>query len=160
MNSLTTALCAIAAIGAVSGAAFAQSDARQDGQIELAGDVKVERTQTVDGTERTVLQEPTEVVPGDRLVFTTSYRNNTGETVENFVISNPLPAAVRLAQAGNFDVSVDGGRTFGDLASLQVRDADGATRTAQLADVTNLRWVIPQLAANASGTVEYRGIVR
>lgn len=160
MRTFTKTLCAIAAMGAVSGAAFAQNDAPQNGQIELTGAVMVERTQTVDGTERTILQEPTEVVPGDRLVFTTSYRNNTGETVENFVISNPLPTAVRLAQTGDFDVSVDGGKTFGDLASLQVQSADGASRTAQLADVTNLRWVVPQLSANASGTVRYHGIVR
>ena len=44
-------------------------------QVSLAGGVKVERTELVGGVEQKVLAEPTDVVPGDRLVFSTSYRN-------------------------------------------------------------------------------------
>lgn len=151
-------LSILAALAAVGVPGVAAGKAAQ--QVELAGDVKVERTQIVGGVSQTVLQEPSEVVPGESLVFTTTYRNATGSPVENFVITNPLPDAVRLAEAGDFEVSVDGGTTYGALSKLTVADPAGATRAAGPADVTHLRWVLPQLAANATGTVGYRGIVR
>lgn len=156
MKLVTKALLVCAAIGGLSAASFAQSSQG----VELVGTVMVERSQTVDGVEKTVLAEPTNVVPGEQLVFTTRYRNNTGSPVENFVITNPLPDAVRLAQTGDFQVSVDGGQTFGDLSGMTVTGTAGAGRPAQLGDVTHLRWVVPQIATGGSGEVEYHGIVR
>ncbi|MFA9201641.1 MAG: hypothetical protein ACEQR8_10770, partial [Cypionkella sp.] len=52
--------------------------------VELTSDVKLERTVIVEGAERTELVEPDVVVPGDRLVFTTRYRNVGTAPVENF----------------------------------------------------------------------------
>lgn len=156
MKFVTRALIVCAAVGGVSAASFAQGTQG----VELAGTVLVERTQTVDGVDKTVLVEPTNVVPGEQLVFTTRYRNNTGQPVENFVITNPLPDAVQLARAGDFEVSVDGGGSFGSLSGSTVSGADGASRPAQLADVTHLRWVLPSIASGASGEVEYHAVVR
>jgi len=160
-RNILLALIATGALHAMPGAALAQ-DAVSPGpaQVELAGEVKVELRQMVDGIERTVLLDATEVVPGEVLVFTTRYRNATGATVDDFVITNPLPEAVSLAAAGDFEVSVDDGATYGALSAMTVTDAAGARRPAEPGDVTHLRWVLPQLAANATGTVEYRGIVR
>jgi len=155
-RNILLALAATGALCALPGAALAQGAA----QVELSGEVKVERQQIVDGSEQTVLLDATEVVPGEILVFTTRYRNATGAMVDNFVITNPLPDAVRLAGAGDFEVSVDGGATYGTLPEMTVTDAAGAPRAAGPDDVTHLRWVLPQLAANATGAVEYRGIIR
>lgn len=132
------------------------------GDVALKSDVKVDRVVKEDGKERHVLAPATKVLPGDLVVFTTQYRNTGAKPVENFVVNNPLPPAVRLADDGfgNFDVSVDGGRSFGKLAALAVADGKGATRPAQAADVTHLRWVIAAIAPGTGGTLEYHGIVR
>ena len=120
----------------------------------------VERSVERDGTRTTVLEPPAQVVPGDRLVYSTRYRNTSAEPVEDFVVTNPLPAAVTLAADGAFEVSVDGGSTFGPLASLSLALADGATRPAGLADVTHVRWTIARLAPGEEGTLSYSAVVR
>lgn len=137
----------------------AATTAQTAGSVELAGDVKVQRTELVDGVEQVVLREATEVLPGDHLMFTTTYRNATGAPVDDFVITNPLPEAVQLAADGNFEVSVDGGVRFAPLTSLTLSDA-GVLRAAGPHDVTHIRWVLPHLAANAGGIVTYSAIVR
>lgn len=161
VHGILFALAATGVLGVSSGTALAQ-DTVQAGaaQVELVGDVKVERRQVVDGVEQTVLSDAVEVVPGDSLVFTTRYRNTTGAIVDDFVITNPLPAAVMLAADGDFEVSVDGGASYGALAAMTTVDAAGAARPAGTGDVTHLRWVLPQLAPDAAGAVEYRGTVR
>lgn len=129
--------------------------------VSLAGEVKVERTEVVGGVEQTVLAEPTDVVPGDRLVFSTSYRNAGNEAVENFVVTNPLPGPVVLAQDDPaFVVSVDGGTNYAPLAALTVADAAAGTRPAQPADVTHIRWTLARLEPGASGSLSYNAFVR
>ena len=53
------------------------------------------------------------VVPGDKLVFATADRNTGASAVNNFVVTNPIPAGVMLAPEGvaPADVSVDGGKS-------------------------------------------------
>lgn len=132
------------------------------GQIALVGDVKLEKTVTENGRTRTELQEPKVVVPGDRLLFTTRYTNGGSQPARNFVVTNPLPSAVTLAYeaAEGYLVSVDRGKSWGQLANLKVSDGKGGLRAATPADVTHLRWVIPSIAAGASGAVRYHAIVR
>ncbi|ABC63328.1 hypothetical protein [Erythrobacter litoralis] len=128
--------------------------------VELQGDVKVVRIVEEAGKRVETYAEPTQVVPGDRLKFTTSYRNGTSELVENFVITNPLPKAVLLTDAGDFEVSVDGGETFGPLESRTVSLPEGGSRPAMLADVEQVRWTIASIAPGASGQVTYFASVR
>lgn len=132
------------------------------GQVAMQGDVRLEKSITENGKTRVELQEPKVVVPGDRLLFTTRYTNSGTTPVQNFVVTNPLPTAVMLsAEAGaTYNVSVDGGKTWGSLGQLSVSDGKGGTRPAAAADVTHLRWVIPTIAAGASGEVKYHAIVR
>ena len=133
-----------------------------NGQVALKGDVKVEKTVTENGETRSVFEDPKVVVPGDRLLFSTSYVN-TGETpVKNFVVTNPLPPAVRIAEesATALEVSVDGGKTWGRLTALMVGDGQGGQRPAQAGDVTHVHWVISEIAPHGQGQVEYRAIVR
>ena len=153
------ALAAFTALPAAATQAVAEPAA---GPVSLSGDVKVDRTVTENGQPRHVLVQPDKVVPGERLVFTTSYRNSGTRPIQNFVVTNPLPPAVALAETGSGDylVSVDGGAHWGPLASLTVADGKGGSRPATGADVTHLRWTIPQIAPGASGTVEYHATVR
>lgn len=147
----------------VAGLVAAGPLAAQEKAVTLSGDVMLER-QTTDasGAQTTERVEPTTIVPGDRLVFGTDYTNTSAETVENFIVTNPLPAAVRLAPDARADltVSVDGGATWGALADLSVAVEDGTPRPADHADVTHVRWTLASVAPGSSGRVEYPAIIR
>jgi uncharacterized repeat protein (TIGR01451 family) len=137
--------------------------AQNTNPIALTGDVKAEKIVTdAEGKERVALVEPTAIVPGDRLVFGTDFANNGTDTVTNFVVTNPLPAAVRLAPDADaaLEVSVDGGKTFGALAALTITSSDGTTRPATHADVTHVRWVLASIDPGASGRLTYPAIIR
>lgn len=140
--------------GAVPALAVAQP-------VELKGDVKLDKLVTVGGQTQHVYSAPEVVVPGDRLLFSTAYRNAGTAPVKNFVVTNPIPAGVTLASEGAemHEVSVDGGKTWGKLAALTV--PAGTTRRAAVpSDVTHLRWTLAVLAPGAQGSVTYNAIVR
>ena len=135
----------------------------QDQAISLSGSVMHE-TVSLDasGKEVTELVEPNTFVPGDRLIFGTDYNNGSDEAVDNFVVTNPLPPAVRLAPDADTTliVSVDGGKSFGTLSQLSVMAEDGGSRPADQADVTHVRWTLPSVAPGESGRLEYPAIIR
>jgi uncharacterized repeat protein (TIGR01451 family) len=140
------------------GAALAQS------QVALTSNVLVERTTTgPDGAARTSLEAPGIVTPGDRLVFVLSYRNNAASPATDFVVTNPIPESVSYngTESTGSVLSVDGGRTWGELGALSVRDADGTSRPASFADVTHVRWRIAEpIPAGGSGELRFRGLVK
>lgn len=133
-------------------------------EVALDNLVFVERVSTdAEGKQRILLEEPKVVVPGDRLVFVLNYRNAGAQPADRFVITNPMPAAVRFADAGDTQplVSVDGGKQWGLLADLSVLAADGTRRTAQPADVTHIRWAFQRpIPAGATGKLMFRGVVK
>ena len=153
-NIILPAFLAVAATGPL---------AAQEQPIELAGDVKLVVTTTDDaGQSTTSFIAPEKVVPGDRLLFTTDFRNGGAELVENFVVTNPLPGAVQLASDADpgLLVSVDGGTTWGQLNALSVALEDGSSRAATHSDVTHVRWTLASVQPGESGRVEYPAIVR
>lgn len=132
--------------------------------VSLKSDVFVQReVKDAGGRTRTVLQPPAKVTPGDRLVFVLNYRNGGATPAGGFVATNPIPAAVAYAggaSAGEV-VSVDGGRSWGALPSLRVRQADGAFRPAVPTDVTHVRWTLARaIPAGGSGKLQFDGVVR
>lgn len=148
----------IAALTAVPAAA------QTTNAVSLNSDVLVERTSTdALGRAQVTLEEPSTVVPGDKLVFVLRYRNNGASPAADFVVTNPLPSAVAFQAAGDerAEVSVDGGRNWGRLGALTVAGEDGAARAAQAADVTHIRWAFAQpIPAGEAGRLMFRGIVR
>lgn len=150
-----------AAMIAMAGPALAAAQSAPS-PVTLKGDVMLEKTVTENGVSKVELAEPKVVIPGDRLLFTTRYRNEGAQAVTNFVVTNPLPSAVALsgADAPGTEVSVDGGKTWGQLGALTIAGSEGTARAATAADVTHIRWTIPAIAPGASGEVQYHGIVR
>jgi hypothetical protein len=130
--------------------------------IALSSTVKLEKVLVENGQEKKVLVEPKVVVPGDKLLFVTGYRNNTAQRVDNFVVTNPLNSAVQLTpeSAAKLSVSVDGGKSFGALASLSVSDAQGNARPAQTGDVTHVRWTVPAIVPGGEGSLSFHATVR
>lgn len=161
MNSLKNIVAALVLAGTIT-LPFAAS-AQGSSPVTLSGDVKaVETSVDAEGNETTQLVDPDVIVPGDRLVFGTDYANNGAEAVENFVVTNPLPAAVRLADDADaaLTVSVDGGTSWGTLDRLTVAGEDGEPRAATHSDVTHVRWTLASIAPGESGRLEYPAIIR
>lgn len=160
INKLMLACAAMATLAVPALPLAAQTVASP---VALTGDVKAEKVVTdAEGKERIELVEPSTIVPGDRLVFGTDYSNKGAEAVTNFTVTNPVPAAVRLAPDADpaLEVSVDGGKVFGVLATLTIASSDGTTRPATHADVTHVRWVLASIAPGASGRLTYPAIIR
>lgn len=154
--------CFVAALfAAASGSAI---PAQATG-ISLSNAVMAQQRATAaDGSTRVTLVPATRVTPGDRVVFKIAYRNGGATPAEKLVLANPIPAelAYRGPSAGSAapEVSVDG-RTYGPLATLKVHDGDGASRSAQPADVTHVRWQLgAPVAPGASGSVSFEAVVR
>lgn len=153
-HRILTAMCTLIFAGSLAAPAFAQS------AVALKGDVKVVRQVAENGKAVEKLEDPSQVLPGDRLVFTTRYTNGSDKPVDDFVVTNPLPMPVKLAKVDSFEVSVDGGKTFGALPALKAAGADGKPRAAELGDVTHVRWRVASIAPGASGEVKYFAEVR
>ncbi|MFL6845876.1 MAG: hypothetical protein ACJ8ER_13460 [Allosphingosinicella sp.] len=132
--------------------------------VSLSSKVLVEKVKNgPDGKAVTVLEAPGVVVPGDKLVFVLSYRNGGSQPATGFTLTDPIPASI--AFAGSEDstavVSVDGGKSWGPLATLKVVQADGTSRPAVAADVTHIRWSFGRpIAAGSGGELSFRGVVK
>ena len=132
--------------------------------VSLTSEVMVERVrQEADGSSKVVREEPRVVTPGDKLVFLLSYRNAGAEPATGFVVTNPIPASVAFSggESEGAIVSIDGGKSWGPLASLKVANPDGTSRPATPDDVTHIRWSFAQpIAAGRAGQLSFRGVVK
>jgi uncharacterized repeat protein (TIGR01451 family) len=132
--------------------------------VSLASEVFVERARPqADGTVKIVREAPEVVTPGDKLVFVLSYRNGGGEPATGFTVTNPIPSSVAFASTEDpaATVSVDGGSSWGKLATLKIALPDGTSRPAAAADVTHVRWTLAQaIPAGSGGKLSFRGVVK
>lgn len=128
--------------------------------MKLESTVQLVRPADESGEQQLV--EADGVVPGDLLVFTTSYRNEGGSTVTDFVIVNPVPADLVLSDeaARQTEVSVDGGTKWGQLGALTVLDVDSQERPATIEDITHMRWAIAEVPPAGAGQVRFSARVR
>lgn len=149
---LVAVLLAACAVPAVAAA--------QERPIRLQSDVKLVR-QAPQG-EAPELVAPEGVVPGDTLVFTTTYRNDGASAVSDFVIVNPIPSDLVLTAeaAVGTDVSVDAGAHWGQLSDLAVVNELGEERPATAEDITHMRWVFANVAPHQAGEVQFTARVR
>jgi uncharacterized repeat protein (TIGR01451 family) len=145
-------------------ALMAPAAAQAADKVTLASNVFVERLkQDPSGKTSTVLEPPKVVTPGDKLVFELSYRNGGAKPAADFVVTNPIPDAVSFAgsEGGNAIVSIDGGKSWGLLQALKVRQPDGTFRAALPSDVTHVQWRFSKpINAGESGKLSFRGIVK
>jgi uncharacterized repeat protein (TIGR01451 family) len=148
-------------LGLVAFLAPAAALAAQDITINSAAFVE-HVVKDATGTPKTVLEPPKMVTPGDHVVFVLTYRNGGAQPATGFVINNPLPASVSFESSEGAQpiVSVDGGKSWGTLASLKVTQPDGSVRAATPADVTHLRWTFAAIAPGQAGKLSFRGVVK
>jgi uncharacterized repeat protein (TIGR01451 family) len=90
--------------------------------------------------------DATEIVPGERILYTTTFKNSGSQASDNIIISNPIPENTRYlggtAKGENCVItySVDDGDSWGSAESLKVKLKDGTFRSAEASDYTNIRW--------------------
>lgn len=149
----------VASMFAAVAAVPASAQVTLDNKV-LREEVKV----AADGTRTTALVSTRNVAPGGTAVYVMTYRNGTAKPVSDLVIANQVPRDVIYAGPASGSpapaVSVDGGKTFGPIASASVRGVNGA-RPAQFSDVTHVRWIVAgPVAPGSSGSVSYRAKVR
>lgn len=130
--------------------------------VSLTSTVLVERQKLdAQGRPTVALEEPQVVVPGDKLVFHLNYRNAGATPAQDFTVTNPIPASVSFTAGDGAIVSVDGGTSWGRLAALKVKGADGQPRAALPTDVTHVRWTLASpIPAGGGGQLSFRGIVK
>lgn len=105
------------------------------------------------------------VVPGDRVVYTITFRNIGDEPTGDVVVTNPIAENLTFADGSAFgpgtaiQFSVDGGTTFADRADLTVTQ-NGESRAATAEDLTHIRWTLQtELAVGAQGIARFAAVV-
>ena len=132
---------ALAATLAMAGASYAAAPVEVTSKVQELVEVVNEQGQTQYKAVGTA-----EIVPGDRVLYTTTFKNNGDKASDNIVITNPIPKNTRYlggtAKGENCVItySVDNGKSWGSEASLKVALKDGTARDAQASDYTNIRW--------------------
>lgn len=143
--------------------AYAQAAPATASNVTLKSETFIARA-VVDekGQKKNQLFPVSRVVPGNVLVFQLSYENLGKAAATKFAINNPIPKGVVFTGTREpwSQVSIDGGKTFGALATMKVKLANGTLRSAIPQDVTQVRWTIAQpIAPGAKGNVQFYAIV-
>ena len=136
----------------------------------LSATQKVEKEisiQQEDGTVKTRLVSAAEVTPGEKIVYTVAYTNDTSEEATDIVLAMPVPADVRYLE-GTADrpgaivrYSTDGGASFVDRNALVLPAVGGGTRVASADDITHIQWRIPgPVASGTSDEVSFKARLR
>lgn len=134
-------------------------------QMTASQTVLAETVTTDERGREVVTTAPAEnVVPGDRLAYVLTYRNEGESAAEGLVLVMPVPESITLVpgteDGGTAEHSVDGGQTYGALTTLSVEE-DGERRPAEPADVTHVRWRLAgSVAPGGTGDVSYRAVLR
>ena len=107
--------------------------------------------------------DPGTVVPGDRIRYTLTFHNKGARPAAGVNLVDPIPDGILFEESADpegFAFSVDGGKSFGPLATATVA-SDGAVRAATPADVTHVRWQLAApVPAGGSHSVAFFGRVR
>ena len=117
----------------------------------LSATQKVEKEiteQQADGTVVSKLVSAAEVTPGEKVVYTVAYTNDSTEPATDLVLAMPVPSDVRFLE-GSADrtgavvrYSADGGVSFVERNALVLPAVGGGTRAANSDDITHIQWRI------------------
>jgi uncharacterized repeat protein (TIGR01451 family) len=142
------------------------AQAQQKGNIELKSVAEVDVTEANAQGQKVVKRvdaAAAKVVPGDVVIFTTTYKNISKEPADNIVITNPVPEHMDYVdksaegKGAKIDFSVDKGKSYEAADKLQIVDKAGKSRKALSKDITHIRWTLTKpLAPGGSGSVSFK----
>ncbi len=154
-------------LAAVLLTAFHLSALAAPGQVEIKSIAEREVETVKNGKKETHRAPVNKAVPGDEIIYTTTFRNLAGKPVGDIVITNPVPNdSLYKADTANgantvISFSVDGGKQYAAPGQLTVRTQDGKTRAALPADYTHIRWTYKgELGAGKTGEVSFRAVIK
>ena len=164
-NKPRTFVTTLFALGAMfaGGSAFAQAN----GHLEVTTIVEKEIVVEADNGETTTqLVEAESVVPGEKVVYTITFKNVGDASAENVVITNPISESLTYvagsASNGSMVVefSTDGGKSFGIASELRIVD-NGVERLATTQDYTHVRWVMKsELEVGEEGSASFAAVLQ
>jgi hypothetical protein len=131
--------------------------------VRLDTQMFVERIATdVNGRSRRILASADRVVPGDQLIVIVHWRNEGNAPLRDQAVIRPLPRGVQIDPSDpSMQVSVDGGAHWGRMDQLWLPTPLGGTRRAVAADITHVRWSLPEaVPPGRAGRLSYRATMR
>ncbi|VAW89871.1 hypothetical protein MNBD_GAMMA18-776 [hydrothermal vent metagenome] len=142
--------------------AFSCAQANEKGVIELKM-IVAEEIEILDerGKKIVRLVKPVNVVPGDKVVYTTEYYNKGERKADKVVITNPIPKDLIYLEGSAeqngalVTFSINDSKSFSTADKLMIEDKDGKSRSAIAKDYTHIRWTIDSIAAGGKGTVRF-----
>ncbi len=163
-NAMKKTVSAIVTMAVLSLAAHAHAQER--GYLNVQTVVKKQEVIVNDaGETETRLVAADVVVPGDRVVYTITFRNVGDEPADGVIITNPIDDSLTYVDGSAFgpgmdiQFSVDGGVVFAPADDLTVTE-DGIERPAVAADFTHVRWVMQnELAVGAQGIARFTAVL-
>jgi len=104
-------------------------------------------------------------VPGDEIIYTTTFENISNKPAGNIVITNPVPndTTYLMANGVNTEItfSIDGGNEYAAADKLVVTTNEGDTRPALPSDYTHLRWTYKvELGVGETSKVSFRAVIK
>ena len=157
MNKLT--LASIALLQLAASPAIAAMTATQVVEKETV-------VRSAAGVE-TVKRAPADkVTPGETIVYSIKYKNDSADSASGIVLVMPVPKEVSYVEGSvsgndtNVAFSADGGKTYVARGRLTVEES-GASRPARGDEITHIRWTLSQpVAPKGEGEISYKAILR
>jgi len=115
--------------------------------------------------QEVVSRVPAELVtPGETVVYTVEFVNDSADTATDLVLAMPVPTDIRYIE-GSADragavvlYSADGGESYDARESLNVPAVGGGTRNARSEDITHIQWTIAgPVPVGATDSVVFKG---
>lgn len=118
------------------------------------------------GAEEVKRQPADKVTPGETVIYSIRYKNDSSDPASDIVLVMPVPKEVAYVEGsvagGSASVafSADGGKTYVARGRLTVEEG-GETRPARGDEITHIRWTLgASIPPQGEGEVSYKGILR
>jgi uncharacterized repeat protein (TIGR01451 family) len=154
---LALAAAALAALAALP--ASAAMTAKQTVEKEIV-------VRAANGAETTKRLPADKVAPGETVVYSIKYRNDSAEAASDIVLVMPVPKEVAYVEGSvsgedaSVTFSADGGKTYVARGRLTVVEG-GEARPARGDEITHIRWTLAgPVPPRSDGEVSYKGILR
>lgn len=123
-------------------------------------------TKSADGSVSITRTVPETVIPGEEVIYSLKFANDSEEAAEAVVLVMPVPDEVSYiegsvdGEGASVTFSADGGQTYVARGRLTVAEG-GAARPARSDEITHIKWTLSAaLGADEKGNVSYRAILK
>ena len=123
-------------------------------------------TKNADGTIAVKQTIPDTVTPGEELIYSLNFTNESADAAEAVVLVMPVPAVVSYIEGSvsgddaAITFSADGGQTYVARGRLTVAEG-GAARPARSDEITHIKWTLADaLSPAGKGKISYRAILK